>query len=66
MCEAFKDNLWESTTLRTVFGKKCDYDVIGESWELSAHQDGQSVIASGMFIVMYFEKFIDAKKALSI
>ena len=56
---AFKDNLWGSTKLRTVFGKKCDYDVIGESWELSAHPDGQSVIASGIFTGMYFGEFIE-------
>lgn len=54
---AFKDNLWGGTKLRTVFGKKCDYDVIGESWELSAHPDGQSVIASGIFTGMYFGEF---------
>jgi mannose-6-phosphate isomerase class I len=29
---AFKDNLWGGTKLRAVFGKKCVYDVIGESW----------------------------------
>lgn len=56
---AFKDNLWGGTKLRTVFGKKCDYDVIGESWELSAHPDGQSVIASGIFSGMYFGEFIE-------
>ena len=56
---AFKDNLWGGTKLRTVFGKKCDYDVIGESWELSAHSDGQSVIASGTFAGMYFGEFIE-------
>lgn len=56
---AFKDNLWGGTKLRTVFGKKCDYDVIGESWELSAHPDGQSVIASGIFTGMYFGEFIE-------
>ena len=56
---AFKDNLWGGTKLRTVFGKKCDYDVIGESWELSAHPDGQSVIASGTFAGMYFGEFIE-------
>lgn len=56
---AFKDNLWGGTKLRTVFGKKCDYDVIGESWELSAHPDGQSVIASGIFAGMYFGEFIE-------
>lgn len=42
---AFKDNLWGGTKIRDVFGKKCDYEVIGESWELSAHPDGQSRIA---------------------
>lgn len=56
---AFKDNLWGGTKLRTVFGKKCDYDVIGESWELSAHPDGQSVIASGIFTGMYFGEFVE-------
>ena len=56
---AFKDNLWGGTKLRTVFGKKCDYDVIGESWELSAHPDGQSVIATGAFAGMYFGEFIE-------
>mgnify|MGYP003165419861 CR=1 FL=1 len=56
---AFKDNLWGGTKLRTVYGKKCDYDVIGESWELSAHPDGQSVIASGIFTGMYFGEFIE-------
>jgi mannose-6-phosphate isomerase class I/mannose-1-phosphate guanylyltransferase len=32
---------------------------IGESWELSAHPDGQSVIASGTFAGMYFGEFIE-------
>lgn len=56
---AFKDNLWGGIKLRTVFGKKCDYDIIGESWELSAHPDGQSVISSGIFMGMYFGEFIE-------
>lgn len=46
------------TKLRTVFGKKCDYDVIGESWELSAHPDGQSVIADGIYKGMPFGEFL--------
>ncbi len=56
---AFKDNLWGGTKLRTVFGKKCDYDIIAESWELSAHPDGQSVIADGPYKGMYFGEFIE-------
>ena len=56
---AYKDNLWGGTKLRTIFGKQCDYDVIGESWELSAHPDGQSVIADGIYKGMYFGEFIE-------
>ena len=63
---AFKDNLWGGTKLRTVFGKKCDYDVIGESWELSAHPDGQSRIATGRYKGMLFNDYLSiiGKEAL--
>lgn len=55
---AFKDNLWGGTKLRTVFGKKCDYDIIAESWELSAHPDGQSRIAEGRYRGMLFNDYL--------
>ncbi len=44
---AFKDNLWGGTRLRDIYGKKCDYDIIAESWELSTHKAGQSIVATG-------------------
>lgn len=55
---AFKDNLWGGTKLRTEFGKKCDYDIIAESWELSAHPDGQSRIAQGRYRGMLFNEYL--------
>lgn len=55
---AFKDNLWGGTKLRTVFGKKCDYDIIAESWELSAHQDGPSRVASGKMNGRLFTEYL--------
>ena len=55
---AFKDNLWGGTKIRDVFRKKCDYDVIGESWELSAHPDGQSRIADGYYKGMLFNDYL--------
>lgn len=63
---AFKDNLWGGTKLRTVFGKKCDYDIIAESWELSAHPDGQSRIAEGTYKGMLFNDYLSiiGKEAL--
>ncbi|MBQ3162492.1 MAG: class I mannose-6-phosphate isomerase [Oscillospiraceae bacterium] len=44
---AFKDYLWGGTRLRDDFGKDCDYDKVAESWELSCHKDGNSVVANG-------------------
>lgn len=63
---AFKDNLWGGTKLRTVFGKQCDYDIIAESWELSAHPDGQSIIAEGSYKGMLFNDYLSiiGKEAL--
>lgn len=43
----FKDYIWGGTKLRDDFNKKCDLDKVAESWELSCHPDGQSVIANG-------------------
>ncbi len=44
---AYKDYLWGGSKLREIYGKRCDYDIIAESWELSAHPDGQSIVAGG-------------------
>lgn len=46
---AFKDYLWGGTKLRTLYNKKCDYDKVAESWELSTHSAGESTIASGAY-----------------
>lgn len=57
---AFKDYLWGGTKLRDVYGKDCDFDKVAESWELSCHKDGNSVIdngeAKGMTLADYIEK----------
>jgi mannose-6-phosphate isomerase len=39
----FKDYLWGGTRLKEEFGKTCDLERVAESWELSAHKDGESV-----------------------
>lgn len=46
---ALKDYLWGGTKLRTDFYKQCDYDKIAESWELSCHKDGNSIVSDGEF-----------------
>ena len=41
---AFKDYIWGGERLKTEFNKKSDLERIAESWELSAHKDGQSIV----------------------
>lgn len=38
----FKDYIWGGVRLREEYNKKCDMDRVAESWELSAHKDGES------------------------
>lgn len=46
---AFKDYLWGGTRLKTEFNKKSELEKVAESWELSTHKDGESVVASGEY-----------------
>ena len=55
---AFKDNLWGGTRLKDLYGKNCDFDILAESWEMSAHEAGQSVIASGRNKGMLFNEYL--------
>lgn len=43
-----KDYLWGGTRLRDEYGKETSLDKVAESWELSCHEAGMSVIASGV------------------
>ena len=56
-----KDYLWGGNRLREEYGKKLDSDKIAESWELSCHKDGQSVIEGGEFDGKTLSEFIEAK-----
>lgn len=44
---AYKDYLWGGEKLKKYYGKKCDLKILAESWELSTHKDGQSLIQIG-------------------
>ena len=45
-----KDYIWGGNRLREEYGKVSDSDKIAESWELSCHKDGESIIADGEFV----------------
>ncbi len=42
-----KDYIWGGQKLKKLFGKKSSGDNIAESWELSCHNDGCSIVAGG-------------------
>lgn len=58
---AFKDYLWGGTRLRDDFGKDCDFEKIAESWELSCHKDGNSVIANGEYAGKTLADYIELR-----
>lgn len=56
-----KDYLWGGTRLRDEYGKRSDKEKIAESWELSCHKDGQSVIENGEFAGKTLSEYIEIK-----
>lgn len=58
LAPAFKDYIWGGTRLKTEYGKQSEYDIVAESWELSAHKDGDNRIASGALMGMPFSAFV--------
>ncbi len=54
-----KDYLWGGTRLKTDYGKVTDLEKVAESWELSCHKDGCSVIANGEFAGMTLPEYIE-------
>lgn len=54
---AFKDYLWGGNKLKRDYNKKSDLDIVAESWELSTHKDGQSMVeGTGITLGEYIEK----------
>lgn len=43
----YKERIWGGNNLRKVFGRQLPGNHIGESWELSSHSNGTSVVANG-------------------
>ena len=57
---AFKDYLWGGERLKTEFHKNTDMTPLAESWELSAHKDGQSIITTGVCAGLPLTDYINA------
>lgn len=62
MQPVFKDYLWGGERLKQEFGKQCDLPTLAESWELSCHADGLSLVAAGENIGRNLNDFADFDK----
>lgn len=58
---AFKDYLWGGTKLKTEYEKKCDLDIVAESWELSNHPAGSSIITNGEYANKTFVEYLETE-----
>lgn len=54
-----KDYLWGGTKLKTEYHQQSSAQKLAESWELSCHEDGLSVIAEGAFAGLTLKNYID-------
>lgn len=58
---ACKDYIWGGDRLKKNFGKDYYGYVLAETWELSAHPDGPSVVANGPLKGKTFPEYIEAR-----
>lgn len=56
---AFKDYLWGGTKLKESYHKETNLDIVAESWELSTHKDGQSIVDSGEYKGKPLQEYLD-------
>ncbi len=56
---ACKDYLWGGHRLVEEYGKEYDGAVLAETWELSCHPDGPSVIAEGAYAGKTLQQYLD-------
>lgn len=54
-----KDYLWGGTKLKSQFNKETELEKVAESWELSCHKDGQSVIINGEYQGLTLSAYIE-------
>lgn len=59
LAPVFKDSIWGGTRIRDLLKKKVgDFKTVAESWELSAHPDGECHIDGGAYNGMTFSSYL--------
>ena len=54
----YKDYIWGGTRMKEKFGINSDISPLAESWVLSCHPDGESIISNGKHKGMALSEFI--------
>ena len=55
---SYKDYIWGGTKLNNKYGKKSGFEKTAESWELSVHPDGESIICGGEYDGIALSEYI--------
>ena len=58
---SFKDYLWGGTKLKEKYQKETNLKIVAESWEISTHPDGESIIDSGVHCGLTLSKYIELR-----
>ncbi len=56
---AIKDYLWGGRRLVEEYNKESDLDKVAESWEMSNHKDGSSIIINGKYAGVSFREYLE-------
>lgn len=56
---AFKDYLWGGRKLVEKYNKESNLEKVAESWELSNHKDGNSIVYGGKYDGKTFQEYLD-------
>lgn len=56
---SYKDYIWGGRRLIEEYGKEYDGDILAESWELSCHPDGPSVIVNGSYAGKTLQQYVE-------
>ena len=62
--DVLHEKVWGGNKLKEVFNKNTLSDCIGESWEISCHENGMSVITNGEYKGKTLKEVIDQNKQL--
>lgn len=66
LAPSYKSYIWGGNKLRKDYNKVFEGEVLAESWELSCHPDGMSMIAEGEFAGMTLSQMIEWEGKKSI